>query len=143
MNSIEVAKLFPTGTVIVAYKGKMLGGVKVMPQWEIKPLIKKSSHFRKVDGVWDYLTLENSISLEFTAINPENLDFSHDFDDLPGALKFVPLDPENKVAYYFPLVRLKAAPEVKTVNNINWSFEILCDDNDVFVQKIKANGQEG
>jgi len=143
MNSIEVSMLFPTGTVIAAYKGKMIGGVKVMPQWEIKPLIIENRHLSLFDGVLAHLALKNSISLEFTSLIPQNLDSPHYFDDSPGALNFVPLNPENKVAYYFPLARLKVTPEVKAGNNIRWCFEILCDRNDVFVQKIKVNSQQG
>jgi len=143
MNSIEKSMLFPSGTVIAAYKGKMLGGVTVMPQWEIKPLVIKSSHLSSFDGALAHLTLGNSISLEFIALNPESLDSPHDFNDSPGVLKFVPLDPENKVACYFPLARLKATPEIKADNNISWCFEILCDGNDVFMQKRKANNQKG
>ena len=139
MNSIEVSKLFPAGTVIVAYKGKMLGGVKSMPQWEIEQLVKENSYLKATDGVIADLKVANAISLEFEALNPENLDSPHNFDDSPGNLTFVPLDPENKIAYYFPLAKLKDAPELKDNKGINWNFEIICDENGIFAQKIKAN----
>jgi len=92
MDSIEVSKMFPAGTVIVAYKGKTLGGAKVMPQWEIKPLINESQYFRSPDGILAELRVENSISLEFEAADPQcldesgNLDSLYDFDDSPGEL---------------------------------------------------------
>lgn len=139
MNSIEVSKLFPTGTVIVAYKGKSLGGAKVMPQWEIEALISENSNLQSTDGVLAELKVENSISLEFDVFDPQCLDSSHDFDDLAGELTFLPLDPENKVAYYFPMAELQEKSELKDKHNFYCKFRILCDDNDVFVQKIKAN----
>ncbi|MCK4981450.1 MAG: hypothetical protein KAS17_00930 [Victivallaceae bacterium] len=145
MNAIEVSKMFPAGTVIAAYKGKILGGAKVMPQWEIKPLIDESQYFRSPDEILAELRLENSISLEFEVVDPQhldesgNLDSAHDFDDSPGELTFVPLDPENKVAHYFPLVKLKEKSESGEKRCVRWKFEILCDDNSVFMQKIKAN----
>lgn len=139
MNSIEVSKLFPSGTVIVAYKGKSIGGAKVMPQWEIEALISENSNLRSSGGVLAELKVENSIILEFDAFDPQCLDSPHYFDDLPGELTFLPLDPENKVAYYFPLAELKEKSELQAKHNFNWKFKILCDDNDVFVQKIKAN----
>jgi len=49
------------------------------------------------------------------------------------------LDPENKVAHYFPLAELKNKSEIKKRHSVRWNFEILCDDNGVFMQKIKAN----
>ena len=143
MNSIEVSKMFPAGTVIVAYKGKTLGGAKIMPQWETKPLIDESQYFRSPDGILSELKVENSISLEFEAVDTKrlaesgNLDLLYDFDDSPGALTFIPLDPENKIAHYFPLAKNKAKKKEK--HSVLWKFEILCDDDGVFMQKIKTN----
>lgn len=145
MNSIEVSKMFPSGTVIVAYKGKTLGGAKVMPQWEIEPVIDESQYFKSSDGILAELKVENSISLEFEAVDAQhlaesaNLDSLYNFDDLPGELTFVPLDPENKVAHYFPLAELKDKSKIKDNHNVRWKFKILCDDNVIFMQKIKAN----
>lgn len=142
MNSIEVAKLFPAGTVIAAYKGRTLGGVKVMPRWKLEALIDKSQYLRRTDGVLAELRVDNSISLEFEAVDPQQLDKSDspdDFDDLPGELTFVPLDPENKVAHYFPLAELKDKAKIEKKHSVRWKFEILCDNNAMFMQKIKAN----
>lgn len=140
MNSTNVSKLFPAGTVIVAYKEKSLGGAKTMPQWKVEPLINENRYLRPSDEALADLKVENSISLEFDAIDPQFSESPHVFDDLPGGLTFLPLDPEKKVAYYFPLAKLQAEPEVKENYSINWKFEIFCDDNGVFMQKIKANG---
>ncbi len=145
MNSIETSKLFPPGTVVVAYKGKTLGGAKVMPQWEIEPLIDESHYFRSPNGILAELRVENSISLEFEAVDPQNiiklydLYSLYDFDDSPGPLSFVPLDPGKKTAYYFHSAELKDKPEVKENHEVRWKFEILCDNNGVFMQKIKAD----
>ncbi len=139
MNSIEVSSLFPSGTVVVAYKGKTLGGAKVMPQWEIEPLIDESQYFRSADEILADLRVKNSISLEFDAVDPQNIIKLYDFDDSPGLLSFVPLDPERKVAYHFHSAELKDKPEINERPKVHWRFEILCDDNGVFMQKIKAN----
>ena len=140
MNSREVSKLFPTGTVIVAYKGKSIGGAKMIPRWKIEALVSETSHLRPQDGILADLRVENSISLEFEAVNPQQLDSSHEFDNLAGELSFIPLDPEKKVAYCFPVAELKAEPEIKNNCKGFWKFQILCDDNGVFMKKIKANG---
>ena len=145
MNSVEVSKLFPTGTVIVAYKGKTLGGAKFMPQWKIYPVINESHYLKSSDRILTKSRIENSINLEFEAVDPKCLNDSgdlyslYDFDDSPDSLSFVPLDPENKVAHHFPLAKLKGKRELKEKYKIRWSFEIICDDNGVFMQKIKAN----
>ena len=145
MKAIEVSKMFPLGTVIVAYKGKTLGGVKVMPHWEIEPVIDESQYFKSLDGILAELRVENLISLEFEAVDTQHLgessdlDSIYDFDDSPGELTFVPLDPENKSSHYFPLTKLKDKSKIKNIHSIRWKFEILCDDNGVLMQKIKAN----
>lgn len=139
MNSREVLKLFPTGTVIVAYKGESIGGAKMMPQWKIEALISETSHFRPQNGILADLRVENSISMEFEAVNPQQLDSPYEFDSSAGELSFIPLDSEKKVAYYFPVAELKAEPEIKKSCKVLWKFQILCDDNGVFMKKIKAN----
>jgi len=140
MNSINVSKLFPAGTVIVAYKGESLGGAKFMPHWKVEPLISENRYLRPEGGVFADLSVENSIILEFDAVDPQSLDSPHDFDDSFGELTFLPLDSEKNVAYYFPLAKLKENPKVKDNSEINWKFEIFCNDDGVFMQKIKTNG---
>lgn len=140
MNSEKISKLFPSGTVIVAYKGKNIGGAKVMPRWKVEPIISETRHLRPENGILADLRVENSISMEFEAANPQQLDESGKFDDLPGELVFVPLDPEEKVAYSFPAAELKAKSEIKKDFNVLWKFEILPDSRGIFMKKIMANG---
>ena len=140
MNSKEVSKLFPAGTVIVAYKGKSIGGAKMMPRWKLEALVSETSHFRSQNGILADLRVENSISLEFETVNPQQLDSPYEFDNSTGELRFIPLDPEKEVAYYFPVAELKAEPEIRKKDKFFWKFQILCDDNGIFMKKIKANG---
>ena len=51
MNSEKISKLFPSGTVIVAYKGKNIGGAKVMPRWKVEPIISETRHLRPKNGI--------------------------------------------------------------------------------------------
>ena len=139
MNTNKISKLFPPGTVIAAYKGKSIGGAKTMPQWKVEALISETQHLSQKNGILADLRVENSISMEFEAVNPQMLDMPYEFDDSPGELTFIPLDPEKTVAYYFPAVELKAEPEIKKNLNVLWKFEILCDVNGTFMKKIKAN----
>ncbi len=145
MNSNNVSKLFPSGTVIVAYKGITLGGAEMMPQWKIEPIINENRYFRPSNGLLAKLAVNNSIIMEFEVINPQHLNESYDlyssdnFDNTPGGLTFVPLDPEKEVAYYFPLAELKHKAEVKNNNRIRWKFEILFDNNGVFMEELKTN----
>jgi hypothetical protein len=145
MNSKKVSELFPSGTVIVAYKGKTLGGTGNMPQWQIEPVINENRFFRPSEGVLAKVAISNSISLEFEALNPEHLTktestgFQSDFDPSPGELTFVPLDPENQVAYYFPKAELKCKSNKKESKTIRWKFEILFDNNGVFMEKFKTS----
>ncbi len=139
MNSEKISKLFPSGTVIVAYKGKSIGGAKVMPQWKIEPLISETHHLRPENGILADLRVDNSISMEFEAVNPQPLDMPCEYDDLPGELTFVPLDPDEKIIYCFPAAELKAEPKVKKNSNMFWKFEILPDKSGVFMKKIEAN----
>lgn len=139
MNSGKISKLFPSGTVIVAYKGKTIGGAKVMPRWKIEPLISETRHLRPENGIMADLRVDNSISMEFEAVNPQQSDTPCKFDDLPGELTFVPLDPDEKVAYCFPAAELKAEPEIIKNFNVLWKFEILSDSSGTFMRKIKAN----
>ncbi|MFA6713934.1 MAG: hypothetical protein WC082_04965 [Victivallales bacterium] len=144
MNSINVAKLFPNGTVIVAYKGKSLGGAGSMPQWKIEPMINENRYLRSRDGLLAKLAVSNLITLEFEAVNPENLErkrnlyLKNDFDFSPGGLSFVPLDPEKQVAYYFPRAELKNKSEIKENNSIRWKFEIFSDNSGVFMEEFKT-----
>ena len=138
MNSIEVSKLFPSGTVIIAYKGKSIGGAKSMPQWKIEALINENNHLKYSDEILAELSVENSITIELDAVNPD-VDSVYDFEDAPGMLTFLPLDFEDKVACCFPLTVLKEKSELQDNQSINWKFQILCDNNDIFMQKVKAN----
>lgn len=144
MNSINVAELFPNGTVIVAYKGKSLGGAGAMPQWKIEPMINENRYLRSRGGLLAKLAVSNSIILEFEAVDPETLQkpgylyAKSDFDSSPGELSFVPLDPERQVAYYFPMAALKDKAEIKENNSVRWKFEILSDNNGVFMEEFKT-----
>jgi hypothetical protein len=144
MNSINVAELFSNGTVIVAYKGKSLGGAGAMPQWKIEPMINENRYLRSRNGLLAKLAVSNSITLEFEAVNPEalnkseNLYSENDFDPSPGELSFVPLDPEKQVAYYFPKAELKDKAEIKGKNSIRWKFEIFSDNSGVFMEEFKT-----
>jgi len=139
MSSEKISKLFPSGTVIVAYKGKSIGGAKVMPQWKVEPMISETRHFRPENGILADLKVENSISMEFEAADPQQLNTPCKFDNLPGELTFVPLDPGEKVVYCFPAAELKAEPEIKKNFNVLWKFEIFPDNSGTFMRKIKAN----
>lgn len=139
MNSEKISKQFPPGTVIVAYKGKNIGGAKAMPRWKVEPLICETRHLRAENGIMADLKVDNSITLEFEAVNPEQTDAPCKFDDLPGELVFVPLDPDKKEAYCFPAAELKAEPEIKKNFSVLWKFEILSDCRGTFMKKIKVN----
>ncbi|MDD5697093.1 MAG: hypothetical protein PHH77_00600 [Victivallaceae bacterium] len=145
MDSSTVSKLFASETIIVGYKGKTLGGTGAMPQWEIEPVINENRYFRPNDGVLAKLTVSSSISLEFEALNPQHPDksgvlyFPYDFDNTPGELTFLPLNPGNRTAYYFPLAELKNRPEMIRDNRVRWKFEIFSDANGVFMEKVLAN----
>lgn len=123
MNSREVSKLFPAGTVIVAYKGKSIGGAKMMPRWKIEALVSENSHFRPQNGILADLRVGNSISLEFETVNPQQLDSNYEFDNSAGDLRFIPLDPEREIAYYFPAAELKAEPEIKKAARFSGNFK--------------------
>ena len=108
MNLNKVSKLFPSGTVIVAYKGKSLGGTSFIPKWENESQI-----------------------LEFEAVNPQDLiesnclDSQYNFDGSPGELTFISLDSRDRLAYYLPMAELKNKKRIKKNNSINWKFKIL------------------
>ena len=144
MDSIKVSKLFPEGTVIVAYKGRNLGGAKAMPEWKIEPVINEKRYFRSSDGLLAKLAVDSSISLEFEAVNPQyfgeysDLRSFYDFDGSPGELTFAPLDPENGIVYYFPSAELKNEPEIKKYS-VRWKFEIFPADDGAFMTKFKTN----
>lgn len=144
MNSSKVAELFPNGTVIVAYKGKSLGGAGAMPRWKIEPMINENRYLRSRNGLLAKLAVSNSITMEFEAVDPETLHkpgdlyAENDFDPSPGGLSFVPLDPERRITYYFPRAELKDKAEIKGKNSVRWKFEIFSDHNGVFMEEFKT-----
>ena len=73
MNSSNQPNLFPSGTVMVAYKGVPLGGTTGMPQCEIKALVNEKRYFRTQE-LAARLSVTNSISMEFEALDPSHND---------------------------------------------------------------------
>ena len=150
MNSSNQSNLFPTGTVMVAYKGEPIGGTAGMPQCKIEALINEKRYFR-TQQLTAKLSVTNSIIMEFEAINPSHegehfnlyVDFHEEFGREPGELNFVPLDPEN-LSCHFPMALLKKREPVDSNNAlIRWEFEILSDDEGVFMAKLKTTNQAG
>ena len=145
MNSNKLSNVFPSGTIIVAYKGKTLGGTADVPHWVIEPILNEKRYYRSKDGLLSTLTVNNSISLEFEAVNPQqlapenNLYSTEEVDSSPGELTFLPLDPEKEVAYFFPSAELKTKEELPDKKSVIWKFEILSDNNGIFMEKFKTN----
>ncbi|MDD5729003.1 MAG: hypothetical protein PHV59_10605 [Victivallales bacterium] len=148
MNSSNQSPLFPAGTLMVAYKGEALGGAWEMPQWRIEAVIAEKRYFRSPD-IEAEVAVTNSINMEFEALNPDcsggtvNIYRNPDtnFGNEPGELMFLPLDPENRLAFYFPRAVLKGRKAIKGGSFVHWKFEILLDGDGVFMSKLKTEKQ--
>jgi hypothetical protein len=150
MNSSSQSNLFPAETVIVAYKGELIGGTAGMPQCKVEALVNEKRYFR-TQGLSAKITVTNLIIMEFEALDPSrgekpfNLyaDFYEEFGKGPGELCFVPLDPEG-LSRSFPLALLKNRNAVKEDScRVHWEFEILPGDDGVFMTKLKTKNQAG
>lgn len=150
MNSSNQSNLFPSGTVMVAYKGVPLGGTTGMPQCEIKALVNEKRYFRTRE-LAARLSVTNSISMEFEVLDPSHADkpfnlYADLYDEFgrePGELSFIPLNPEG-LSCYFPLALLSDREAVKNDScRIRWKFKILFDNEGIFMAKLKTTNQVG